>query len=121
MNLIFTLISFLLLPNPATEKCGVKVLSSYSQNVLGKNIGYYVELENKSGKTIDAIQWTATFTNNFGDEKGVRKGEWSSGNFISPVEDGEKIIDLEGVWVEEATKISIQIDRIHFTDDSLCD
>ncbi|MFN5911226.1 MAG: hypothetical protein ACK45H_07835, partial [Bacteroidota bacterium] len=57
---------------------------------------------------------------NFNDYKGDRKGEWSSGNFISPVKTGGTIEDLEGVWVEGATKIVIEITRVHYTDESNC-
>jgi hypothetical protein len=94
---------------------GVSVVKSYTQNVMGKNIGYYVELKNNSGKTIDAIEWQASFYNNFNDLKGRKIGDWSSGNIIKPVKPGEVIKDLEGVWVDGATKVEIEITRVHYT------
>jgi hypothetical protein len=98
------------------SRFGITVLKSYSQNVLGKNSGAYVELRNDSQKTVDAVEWQARFYDNFEDVKGTRKGTWSSGNFISPVKTGESILDLEGVWVDDATKVFIEITRVHFTD-----
>jgi len=100
-------------PNPKTS--GVKVIKAFTQNVMGKNIGYYVEFKNNTGKTIDAIEWYASFYNNFNDLKGGRRGEWSAGNYIKPVKNGGEINDIEGVWVNGASKIQIEITRVHFT------
>ena len=83
-------------------------------------MGYYVEFINKSGKSIDAIEWKVKFYNNFNDLKGERKGEWSSGNFIKPIKNGAVMKDLEGVWVDGATKIVIEIKRVHYTDGNSC-
>lgn len=102
------------------NSCGLTVEKSYTQSVLGVNVGYYVEFHNKSGKTIDAVEWNANFYNNFEDYIGTRKGEWSSGNFVSPIENEETFKDLEGVWVEGATKIKIKVTRVHYTDGSSC-
>ena len=102
------------------SSCGLTVEKSYTQSVLGVNVGYYVEFHNKSGKTIDAVEWNANFYNNFEDYMGTRKGEWSSGNFVSPIENEETFKDLEGVWVEGATKIKIKVTRVHYTDGSAC-
>ena len=123
MKFVFTLSLFVLCSAslvPHSDACGVAVTKAYSQNVLGTNVGYYVVFKNNSGKTIDGIQWKAKFYNNFNDYKGDRKGEWSSGNFISPVKTGGTIEDLEGVWVEGATKVVIEITRVHYTDESSC-
>ncbi|MEY4603758.1 MAG: hypothetical protein RIT43_1050 [Bacteroidota bacterium] len=98
------------------SRFGITVLKTFSQNILGKNFGYYVELRNDSQKTVDAIEWQARFYNNFEDLKVIRKGNWSSGNFISPVKTGESVLDLEGDWVDDATKVYIEIIRVHFTD-----
>ena len=102
------------------NSCGLTVLKSYTQSVLGVNVGYYVKFHNKSGKAIDAVEWKANFYNNFEDYMGTREGEWSSGNFVSPIENEETFKDLEGVWVEGATKIKIKVTRVHYTDGSAC-
>jgi hypothetical protein len=121
MERLITIALALLLCSAATNldhksRFGIVVIKAYSQNVLTKNIGYYVELRNDNKKTVDAVEWQARFYDNFEDLKGTRKGTWSSGNFISPVKKGETILDLEGVWVDDATKVFIEITRVHFTD-----
>ena len=101
--------------------CNVSISKAYTQNVLGKNIGYYVEFKNNSSRTVDALKWKATFYDNFNDQKGVREGSWSSGNFISPLEPKSTAIDLESNWVNDATKVRITITKVHFTDGMTCD
>jgi hypothetical protein len=83
-------------------------------------VGYYVSIANNSQKTVDGIEWTAYFYNNFDDLKGTKSGSWESGNFISPVEAGSNITDLEGAWVDGATKVFIKITRVHFSDGTSC-
>jgi len=107
-------------PPAHSGKCGISPTKAYSQNVLGKNVGYYVSIANNSQKTVDGIEWTAYFYNNFDDLKGTKSGSWESGNFISPVEAGSNITDLEGAWVDGATKVFIKITRVHFSDGTSC-
>jgi hypothetical protein len=114
------LFSMTYLPPKHSGKCGVIAIKAYTQNLLGKNVGYYVEFKNSSKKSVDAIEWTAKFYNNFDELKGSSKGEWSSGNIISPIESGETTRDLEGVWVNGATKVFVTITRVHFTDGTIC-
>jgi hypothetical protein len=114
------LFSFNPVPPKHVGKCGVIATSAYTQNILGKNAGYYVKFKNDSKKNVDALEWTAKFYNNFDELKGTKTGDWSSGNFISPIKPGETAKDLEGVWVEGATKVFISISRIHFTDGTSC-
>ena len=75
------LVSFFVLLLPAawmvsppshTGLCGVDVVKAYSQNILGQNVGYYINLKNNSSKTVDAVSWTANFYNNFEDLKGKK-------------------------------------------------
>ncbi len=101
--------------------CNVSISKAYTQNVLGKNIGYYVEFKNNSSRTVDALRWKATFYDNFNDQKGVREGSWSSGNFISPIKPNSTTKDLESNWVNDATKVKITITKVHFTDGMTCD
>jgi hypothetical protein len=102
------------------NKCGVEVEKAYTQEVLGKNVGYYIELKNTSNKTVDAIEWKANFYSTFGEIKGNREGSWSAGNFIKPVEPNAKIKDLQTNWIDGANKVYISIVRVHFTDGSTC-
>jgi hypothetical protein len=101
-------------------KGGVMPVKAYTQNILGKNVGYYVEFKNGSKKSVDALEWKARFYNNFVDLKGTREGNWSSGNFIKPIEPNTTTEDLEGVWVDGATKVFVIISRVHYTDGTSC-
>ncbi|MFM7770012.1 MAG: hypothetical protein ACKO8Q_05585 [Bacteroidota bacterium] len=94
----------------------VKVLSAVTQNTFGYNAGYYVEFKNNSTKEVDGLRWQAKFYDNFGELKGTRDGQWQSGNIIDPIEVGGTGEDLEGVWVEGATKVYITIKLVHYTD-----
>jgi len=93
---------------------GVKVLSASTQQILGRNVGYYVKFKNNSSKSVDGLKWKVTFTNNFGEVKGVREGKWESGNLITPIEPGEETEDIERVWVKQSTKVKIVITTVHF-------
>jgi hypothetical protein len=122
MNTLY-LLSFLVtsfLPPAHKSLCSIDPQKAYSQNILGKNVGYYVNIKNNATREVDGIKWTAYFYNNFDDLKGTKLGSWESGNFISPVATGESITDLEGAWVDGATKVYIKITRVHFTDGTTC-
>ncbi len=93
----------------------VVVLKAYSQNVLGKNVGYIVKFKNNASSEVDAIKWKALFYDNFDDLKGESDGMWSSGNFINPIPKGGTTEDVETAWVKDATKVFIKITRVHFT------
>ena len=121
MKILFSVVLLALL-NPPSHKglCNIDPQKAYSQNILGKNVGYYVTFKNSSSDTVDGIEWTASFYNNFDDLKGTKQGSWESGNFISPVESGKSITDLEGAWIDGATKVFIKVTRVHFTDGTTC-
>ena len=95
-------------------KANIEVIKTYSQNVFGKNIGYYVEFKNNSNSEVDGIKWTATFYDNFGELKGRKEGSWQAGNIISPIKPGEKGKDLENAFIAGATKVFIKITQVNF-------
>ena len=119
-TLFFSLFAILATAQSHKNKCGVEVVKAYTQELLGKNVGYYVEFKNTSDKTVDAIEWKANFYSAFGEVKGNREGSWSSGNFIKPVDPNAKIVDLQSNWVDGANKVFIYVTRVHFTDGSVC-
>lgn len=94
----------------------VAVVKAYSQNVLGKNVGYYVVFKNNAKSEVDALKWKAVFYDNFDDYKGESEGTWSSGNFIQPIKSGETTEDIETAWVKDASKVVIKIQKVHFVD-----
>ena len=119
--ILFSVILMLGFAPPSHKgKCGLVPSKAYTQNIYGKNIGYYVNFRNDSEKVVDGIKWKANFYDNFEELKGTREGSWQSGNFISPIEMGETAQDLENVWVTGATKIFITVTKVHFTDGTSC-
>lgn len=103
-----------------TGKCGINPVNAYSQNVMGRNVGYYVEIKNETSKEMDAIEWEAHFYDNFDELIEKKSGSWSSGNIIKPVKPDEVLKDLKMVWVKKATKVFIKVKRVHFTDGTSC-
>lgn len=97
---------------------GIDVVKAATQNTLGINAGYYVEFKNNTDKEVDGVKWKAYFYDNFEAYKDKRDGKWQSGNFIKPAKSGEVFEDVEGIWVEDATKVFVTITEVHFTDGS---
>lgn len=113
--LILALISFSFTESKHIGKSGVKVLNATTQQIFGRNVGYYLTFKNcNTSKSVDGLKWNAIFTNNFGENMGTREGEWQSGNLITPIKPDEKMEDIEGVWVKGATKVKIVITQVHF-------
>ena len=121
LTIFFLLLSALHSSGQSHEsKCSLTVVKAYTQNTFGKNIGYYVDFKNNSGNSVDGIRWTARFYDNFGELKGKRDGQWQSGNFMSPIAPGDTGSDVEGVWVDDATKVFITINSVHYTNGTSC-
>lgn len=119
--LLFTaFINFLGEPPKHTGKCGLTPVKAYSQNILGRNIGYFVEIQNESLKDVDAVEWEAYFYNSFDELLEKKSASWSSGNVIKPCKAGGIIKDLKMVWVKKANKVFVKINRVHFADGSAC-
>ena len=117
MKKLLTIIILLLSLNSFAQ---VEVVKINCQRTLGRTIGYHLTLKNTSTKTIDAVEWTATFTDKFGDVKEVKKGElWSSGNTITldtskPIEPGDELQVTMTCLVKAATDVKIKVTRIHY-------
>lgn len=115
MKKLLTIIILLISLNSFSQ---VEVVKINCQRTLGRTIGYHLTLKNKSTKTIDAVEWTATFTDKFGDVKKVKKGElWSSGNTFTidtskPIEASDEV--TIPCLVKGATDVTIKITRIHY-------
>lgn len=115
LALLLVLASFTFTEPKHVGKSGVKVVSATTQEILGRNVGYYVVFKNTNAdKNVDGLRWDAIFSNNFGDNLGTKTGQWESGNLISPIKPDGETRDLEGVWVKGATKVKIVITQVHF-------
>jgi hypothetical protein len=106
--------------NGFDEKCGLEVVSAYTQEVMGKNVGFYVKFKNNSRKSVDAIDYKVKYLDGFNQLKGTNEYRWQAGNLINEVEPGETLKDGATNWVKGANKIEIVIVRVHYTDNSVC-
>jgi hypothetical protein len=117
MKKLFTIIVLFL---TLQSFCQVEVVKISCQRAIGRTIGYHLILKNTSNQTIDAVEWTATFVDKFGDVKEVKKGElWSSGNLITldtskPVKPGDELQVTQSCVVKGATDVQIKVTRIHY-------
>ena len=114
------ILTLLILFLSLTALSQVEVSKINCQRALGRTIGYHLVLKNNSTKTIDAVEWTATFVDKFGDVKEVKKGElWSSGNTLTidtskPIEPSNELQVTMTCLVKGATDVKIKITRIHY-------
>ena len=100
--------------------CGISVTKSYNQQVMGKNVGFYVVFKNNSKRTMDAIDYEVNYKNGFDETMGKRSFTWQAGNFFGPKLPGESLKDGATTWVDGANKIKVIIKRVHFTDGLTC-
>ncbi len=100
--------------------CGITVTKSYNQQVLGKNIGFFVIFKNNTTRSLDAIDYKVIYKNGFDEVKGTRSFTWQAGNFLGPKLPGESLKDGSTTWVDDANKIEVLIKRVHFTDGYSC-
>ena len=120
MKKILTIFILLLTLNLFSQNIEVSKINC--QRLMNRTIGYHLVLKNTSTKTIDAVEWTATFVEKFGDVKEVKKSElWSSGNTITidtskPIEPGKELQVTMTCLVKGATDVKIKITRIHYLD-----
>ena len=115
---------FLFLTQSSTKvllnDCGISVTKSYNQQVMGKNVGFYVVFKNNSKRSMDAIDYEVNYKNGFNESMGKRSFTWQAGNFFGPKLPGESLSDGSTTWVEGANKIKVIIKRVHFTDGYTC-
>ena len=113
------LLSILVFLITLTSFSQVKVVKISTQRSFGRAIGYHLTLKNTSDKVIDAVEWTATFVNKFGDVKDTKNDSWSSGNSITidtskQVNPNEDLQVTKTCLVKDATDVNIKITRIHY-------
>ncbi len=106
--------------NQRDGKCGLEILSSYTQEIMGKNVGFYVKFKNNSKKNIDAFDYKVKYFDGFNELKGTNEYRWQAGNLIDDLEPGETLKDGATNWVKGSNKIKVQIIRVHFTDGTVC-
>lgn len=100
--------------------CGLEVQRAVTQEVAGKNIGFFVEFKNSGEKEVDAIEYKVSYMDGF--EKVVEEKlvQWQSGNIINPIKPGAVGKNITTNWVKGANKIKVTIKRVHYTDGTTC-
>jgi len=93
---------------------GVEVVKTNTQEVLGVNIGFFVEFKNNNDKAVDALKYTVYYYNGFDEKMGEKNFKWQSGNIIKNIESGKTIKDYHANWIKDANKIKVIITRVHF-------
>ena len=102
--------------------CKQEVISAEPQVFNDKTRWYKIVVYNASEKSLDALEWEARFYNKFNELLGVRKGVWSSGDWINPISPGKKMTDRELVKdIGDADKVYIKITKAHFVGGKSCD
>ena len=101
-------------------RCGLEILDSYTQEIMGKNVGFYVKFKNNSSKSVDAFDYRVKYLDGFNEVKGSKEYRWQAGNLIDELEPDETLKDGATNWVKGANKIKVQIIRVHYTDGTVC-
>lgn len=93
---------------------GVEVIKTTTQEVLGVNIGFFVEFKNHNDKAVDALKYTVYYFNGFDEKMGEKNFKWQAGNIVKEIESGKTIKDYHANWIKDANKIKVIITRVHF-------
>jgi hypothetical protein len=100
--------------------CDLEIVDAVTQEIAGRNIGFMLQIRNNNPKTFDALEYKVIYQDGFGEKVGEKQFKWQSGNFIGPIKTGETLEDVRANWVKGANKIQVILQRVHFTDDSIC-
>lgn len=119
MKCLLVYLAAALLASPFGD-CHVEVKEFKTQLIAGKNVGFYVLFENKSTKSVDAIEYKVSFYDNFGEYISSDTYMWQAGNFDKPFAPGNTKLNIKNSWVDGANKIKVRIIRVHYTDDTMC-
>lgn len=104
----------------STSKCKCYVTDVTKVVSFGYLVGYNAIFKNTSTKTIDGVYWTEVFYNNAGDILKQTKDSFNSTSLIDPIQSGVSRNIVRSPRVKGASKVIIQIDKVHFTDGTTC-
>jgi hypothetical protein len=100
--------------------CKVEVYDVTKVISFGYLVGYTIEFKNNANKTVDGIYWTVNYYNNSGDLLKTDESSFNSTNVIEPIGSGHTKILTRAPRVKGASKISILISKVHYSDGSSC-
>ncbi len=106
--------------NSYSSKCKLTVVDVTKVVSFGYLVGYNLTLKNTSTKSIDGIYWTEIFYNNAGDLIEQSKSSFNSTSLIDPILSGVTKNIVRSPRIKGASKVVIQINKVHFTDGSTC-
>ena len=95
---------------------GVEVVKTSTQEVLGVNIGFFVEFKNTNVDAVDALRYTVYYYDGFDEKMGEKSFKWQSGNIIKRIESSKTMKDYRANWIKGANKIKVVITRVHFAE-----
>lgn len=103
-----------------SSKCKLTVVDVTKVVSFGYLVGYNLALKNTSTKSIDGVYWTEVFYNNAGDLIEQSKSSFNSTSVIDPILSGVTKNIVRSPRIKGASKVVIQIDKVHFTDGNTC-
>lgn len=121
--IIFSVLAFSLRVNGQTSNksaCNLNITSVITNLSFGVNVGYILNLKSTSNKSIDAVEWTAQFYDNFGKLIESRPGSFNATSFIEPILSGTEKVIVRTNKINGATKVFVSINKVHFVDGSVC-
>jgi len=120
--IIISIIAFSKTVSGQTNKsaCNLNITSVITNLSFGVNVGYILNLKSTSNKSIDAVEWTAQFYDNFGKLIESRPGSFNSTSFIEPILSGTEKVIVRTNKINGATKVFVTIIKVHFVDGTIC-
>lgn len=103
-----------------TSKCKLTVIDVTKVVTFGYLVGYNLTLKNSSTKSVDGVYWTEVYYNNAGDLIKQSKSSFNSTTVIDPIMSGVSKNIIRSSSVKGASKVVIQIDKVHYTDGTTC-
>lgn len=113
------IISSTVVAQPHKDKCKIEVEDVSVLTTFGY-LNYTVKFINKSKSSVDGIYWTAKFYNNSGDLLKTEESSFNSGGLIDPIASGFSKSVARMPKVKGASKVRIEIDRVHFVIEGNC-
>jgi len=100
--------------------CHVQVADVSKVVSFGYLVGYTVEFKNVSKKTADGIYWTTYFYNNSGELFKKEESSFNATDLVDPIASGFSKSLARAPRVKGASKAIVKINKVHFSDGSVC-
>lgn len=103
------------------EDCHLDVEEVHKVTSLGYLVSYTVKFRNNTKREVDGVYWTAYFYNNANEKVKTVKESFNSGGIVDPIKSGDSQLLLRTPRVKGASKVTIVVDKIHFTQGGECE